>query len=147
MQKSFCQYHQSWGRAMSKYFWRVSSLASVKRPFLPRPFKSFLHLKTCPKPFLIVNNTFVLSFRLFWNISIFHGWKSLWITTTIEGAVIQVMSNYWQFEYFFRTHFFHCRGRAFVIQATLVSCLLFVVGMWIYCLYCQHSGTAFAAFE
>ena len=112
-----------------------------------KPFYDFFYLlKTFTNPFLVMINTFLPFYRIFWTVSIFHGWKSFWITITLKGDVIKTMFGYWLIEYFFSPHFLHCRRRVFVIQTILVSCIPFVVGMWVFRLNRLDSGTAFATF-
>ena len=87
-------------------------------------------LKTCPNPFVVVTNTFILFYRLLWTVSILHGWKSFWITVTMKEVVMQTVFSYWLLEYFLSTHFSNCRGQAFVIQTTLVSCIPLTSTFW-----------------
>ena len=98
--------------------------------FSIKSFYVFFFLKTCPNPFVVVTNTFILFYRLFWTVSILHGWKSFLITLIMKGAVIQIVFSYWLLEYFLSTHFSNCRGQAFVIQTTLVSCISLTSTFW-----------------
>ena len=60
----------------------------------------FFLSKTCPNLFLVVTNTLILLYRLFWNVSIFQNWKSFWITVVIERGVIQGIFSYWLWIFF-----------------------------------------------
>ena len=121
------QKHETWMSCMRESFYQCPQRFSVKcqnlnliyfsisqTTFSTKLFNVFFFLlKMFPNPFLAVNNTFILFYGYFWTLIIFHSWKSFWITITIKGGAIQTMPSYWLFQYFFNTHFVHCRRRFF----------------------------------
>ena len=118
--------------------------------FFTRPFYTFFSFEDVSQPFSGSDQYIHTFLQASLDRKHFQRLEKL-LNHDHHRSVKQVMFSYCLFEYFLSTHFFHCRKafcrrQALVIQTTLASCIPFVAVMWIYCLYCLHSGIAFATF-
>ena len=65
--------------------------------FSTNSFYVFFFSKSCSNPFLVVTNTFILFYRLFWTLTIFHGRKRFSITITMKNTNYVYLLTAWIF--------------------------------------------------